>query len=48
MGEWFQIITGVRKGCVLSPLIFALVVDWVMTRVMSEKILESDRSMETG
>src|SRR6218665_2468641 len=33
VGEWFRIITGVRQGCVFSPLIFALVVDWVMTRV---------------
>src|SRR6218665_194330 len=37
VGEWFQIITGVLQGCVLSPLIFALVVYWVMTRVMSVK-----------
>src|SRR6218665_650709 len=35
--KWFQIITGVWQGCVLSPLIFALVGDWVMTRVMSGK-----------
>ena len=27
--EWFDIITGVRKGCLLSPIIF-VVVDWVM------------------
>ena|SRR6218665_888972 len=35
VGEWFQIITGVWQGFVLSPLIFAL--DWVMTRVMNGK-----------
>src|SRR6218665_2566554 len=35
--KWFQIITGVRQGYFLSPLIFALVVDWVMTRLMSGK-----------
>ena len=36
VGEWFQIVTGVRQGCVLSPLIFALVVDWVMARVAKD------------
>ena len=32
VGEWFQIITRVRQGCVVSPLIFLLVMDWIMKR----------------
>jgi len=31
-GEWFQIVTGERQGCLLSPLIFLLVVDWILKR----------------
>ena len=48
IGEWFEIVTGVRQGCVLSPMIFAIVVDWVMRRATKDghtglKWVEEDR-----
>lgn len=33
VGEWVQLLTGVRQGWVLLPVTFALVVDWAMARV---------------
>ena len=33
----FQVQTGVRQGCLLSPTIFLLVVDWIMKRASSGK-----------
>src|SRR6218665_2172231 len=36
LGEWFMVVSGLRQGCVLSPLIFAIVVDWIMSRGTGE------------
>src|SRR6218665_1154182 len=36
LGEWFRVVSGVRQGCVLSPSIFAIVVDWIMSRATGE------------
>ena len=33
LGRWFTIDSGVKQGCVLSPLLFLLVLDWVMRKV---------------
>jgi len=33
--EMFNIITGVRQGCILSPFLFLLVIDFIMLRAMN-------------
>ena len=34
-GQWFSLLTGVIQGCILSPLLFALVLDWIMKKSLS-------------
>ena len=34
--EAFHITTGVRHGCLLSPLLFLLAVDWIMRRAKDD------------
>ena len=31
--DWFLITSGVRQGCILSPLLFLIAIDWLMRRV---------------
>jgi hypothetical protein len=31
----FKVITGVRQGCMLSPIIFTMVIDWIMKTSMN-------------
>ena len=35
--EWFFIKTGVRQGCILSPLLFGITIDWITKRSMENK-----------
>ena len=37
LSEWFKVKTGVRQGCVISPLLFNIVIDWVMKRATSDR-----------
>ena len=30
LSDWFEVCSGVWQGCLLSPLLFAIVMDWCM------------------
>jgi len=34
--EFFEIVSGVRQGCILSPFLFIIVIDFVMRRTMDK------------
>ena len=36
LSEAFQVTTGVKQGCILSPFLFILCIDWVMNRATME------------
>ena len=35
--EWFQVKTGVRQGCIISPLLFLIVIDFIMRTATANK-----------
>ena len=35
--EWFHVKNGVRQGCVISPVFFRVIIDWVMRRATAER-----------
>ena len=35
--EWFQVKTGVRQGCIISPPLFLIVIDYVMRLATADK-----------
>ena len=35
--DWFEVQSGVRQGCIISPILFLVAIDWVMRKTTSDK-----------
>ena len=35
--EWFPVESGVRQGCILSPILFLVTIDWIMRKTTTDK-----------
>jgi len=45
--DWFQVETGVRQGCVWSPLLFGVLIDWVLRKACDGHGLVLKRRVRT-
>ncbi|GFS14861.1 hypothetical protein ElyMa_004917600 [Elysia marginata] len=36
--DWFAVKSGVRQGCIISPLLSLIVIDWVMKRATIQQL----------
>jgi len=45
--SWFQVITDVRQGCILSPLQFAITTDWVLRTTAENGAVGIGQEMHT-
>ena len=36
-GPWFDIMSGVKQGCVMSGFLFILVIDWIMRQTVKQQ-----------
>jgi hypothetical protein len=37
LSEWFSVESGVRQGCIISPILFLIAIDWVMRNTTADK-----------
>ena len=35
--DWFTVNSGVRQGCIVSPILFLIAIDWVMKKTTDSK-----------